>query len=412
MAEPGTPHADGGTDWRSLHLWQIQPLRDVLVIAVVLGVLYLGYLVSIVTVPLLLATLLAYLFEPVVKRMTRVSWMSRQMAAAIIVVVAAVVVVVPAVVATAFAVTQGVAFAGRVSGSVERVYASVQNPEDADALAAVPEGFWLATRDFLVERRDVTEGEVAKRLLELVRANAQTIATQALETGAGAVGATLRGIASVFSLVFGAFLTAFFFFFVCTGWGKVLEFWEGLIPERKRGRWLELVRAFDAVVSGFVRGRLTIAFIQAGILSVLYWVIGTPAPILFGLAIGLLSIVPYLALIGIPATIVAMWLDPSGPGWQNAWWWVTFAPMVVYFIAQAADDYVLTPMIQGKSTGMDTPSILFASLAGGALFGFYGLLIAIPLAACVKILLKEVFWPRFRAWAEGRERDFLPVGRE
>ena len=412
MADPETPSAGAGADWRSLHLWQIQPLRDLLVLAAVLGVLYLGYLVSIVTVPLLLATLLAYLFEPLVKRMTRVSWMGRRLAAGIIVVVAGVVVVVPAIVAITFAATQGVTLAGRISSSVERVYASVQNPDDAAALADVPEGFWRAARDFLVERRDVAEGEVAKRLLELLRANAQTIATQALETGAGAIGATMRGIASVVSLVLGAFLTAFFFFFVCTGWGKVLDFWEGLIPERKRGRWLELVRAFDAVVSGFVRGRLTIAFIQAGILSVLYWLIGTPAPILFGLAIGLLSIVPYLALIGIPATILAMWLDPSGPGWQNAWWWVTFAPMVVFFIAQAVDDYVLTPVIQGKSTGMDTPSILFASLAGGALFGFYGLLIAIPLAACVKIALREVFWPRFRAWAEGREKDFLPVGRE
>jgi len=412
MPEPEPLEADGGTDWRSLHLWQIQPLRDLLVIAAVLGVLYLGYLVSIVTVPLLLATLLAYLFEPVVRRLTRLSWMSRRLAAAFIVVAAGIVVVVPVVVGIAFAVTQGVALAGRISTSVEQVSSSVQSPDDAEARDAVPEGFWLATRDFLVERSGVAEGAVARSVLVWVRANAQAIATQALETGAGAIGATLRGIASVVSFVFGAFLTAFFFFFLCTGWGRAIEFWEGLIPERKRGRWLELVHAFDAVVSGFVRGRLTIAFIQAGILSLLYWLIGTPAPILFGLAIGLLSIVPYLALIGIPATILAMWLDPSGPEWQNAWWWVTFAPMVVYFIAQAADDYVLTPMIQGKSTGMDTPSILFASLAGGALFGFYGLLIAIPLAACVKIMLREVFWPRFRAWAEGREKDFLPVGRE
>jgi predicted PurR-regulated permease PerM len=58
---------------------------------------------------------------------------------------------------------------------------------------------------------------------------------------------------------------------------------------------------------------------------------------------------------------------------------------------------------------MDTPTIVFASLAGGALMGVYGLLIAIPLAACLKILLREIFWPRFKAWAEGRARDFLPI---
>jgi len=97
---------------------------------------------------------------------------------------------------------------------------------------------------------------------------------------------------------------------------------------------------------------------------------------------------------------------------QSTWWWVVFAPLVVFMIAQGMDDYVLTPAIQGKNTGMDTPSILFASLAGGTLAGVYGLLLAIPIAACIKILLREVFWPRFDAWAKGRARDFLPIGRE
>ncbi len=83
--------------------------------------------------------------------------------------------------------------------------------------------------------------------------------------------------------------------------------------------------------------------------------------------------------------------------------------MAVYFVGQALDDYIFTPLIQGKSTNMDTPTILFASLAGGALFGVFGLLIAIPIAACLKILAQEVFWPRFKAWADGRAEDPLPI---
>ena len=63
-------------------------------------------------------------------------------------------------------------------------------------------------------------------------------------------------------------------------------------------------------------------------------------------------------------------------------------------------------MIQGKSTGMDTPTILFATLAGGSLMGIYGLLLAIPLAACLKILLQELFWPRFQEWIAGKRPDF------
>ncbi|MEO0632339.1 MAG: AI-2E family transporter, partial [Planctomycetota bacterium] len=93
-------------------------------------------------------------------------------------------------------------------------------------------------------------------------------------------------------------------------------------------------------------------------------------------------------------------------------WWVIGAPLAVYFIGQALDDYVWTPLIQGKSTGMDTPTILFATLAGGALLGIYGLLLAIPLAACIKILLQEIFWPRFKQWSKGETPDFLPIPKE
>jgi predicted PurR-regulated permease PerM len=84
----------------------------------------------------------------------------------------------------------------------------------------------------------------------------------------------------------------------------------------------------------------------------------------------------------------------------------------VYVCAQLLDDWVLTPTIQGKTTDLSIPLILFASIAGGALAGIYGLLIAIPAAACLKIVLDEVVWPKFKAWAAGRERDFLPIGRE
>jgi predicted PurR-regulated permease PerM len=210
-----------------------------------------------------------------------------------------------------------------------------------------------------------------------------------------------------------AFLTAFFFFFICTGWGRVRAFWFSLIPERRQGRAVDLLGQMDAVIAGFVRGRLTIMLIQCVIFSVGYLIIGTPAAIILGVIVGVLSIVPYLALVGIPISIVLMLLavDPSSADtFRGQWWWMVFAPIGVYMIGQAADDYLLTPLIQGKSTGLDTPTVLFASLAGGVLAGFYGLLVAIPVAACIKILIREIVWPKFRDWAEGRAADPLPIG--
>ena len=98
-------------------------------------------------------------------------------------------------------------------------------------------------------------------------------------------------------------------------------------------------------------------------------------------------------------------------GLRGSTWWILLAPLVWYQIAQALDDYVLTPLIQGKSTDLDTPAILFASIGGGILLGFFGLLVAIPLAACAKILIKEVLWPRIQAWIRGETHDVLPLRR-
>ena len=399
-------------DWRSLHLWQIQWVRDVLIIAGVVLLVWLGRVLSLVTVPLLLAVLLAYLFEPLVARLTRARWVSRQGAAAAIIAAGVLLVVIPTALAAGFASTQLFAFIGEVATNIDRLYQAYNRPDDQAALAAIPEGFWRKMHGVLTEQRGAEETQAAQQILAWLQENAQALARQAFRLGADALAALGVLARAAASAGFGTFLTFFFFFFLSTGYPRVLQFGRRLIPTRDRDRWMHLLTQFDRVVSGFVRGRLVIAFLQCAIFSLLYALIGAPMPIVFGAVIGVLSIVPYLALVGIPLTILAMWIDPAAIAFQDAWWWTLGAPVVVYFLGQAIDDYVLTPVIQGKNTDMDTPSILFASLAGGVLLGVFGLLVAIPIAACVKILLREVFWPRFRAWAEGRSADPLPISRE
>ena len=71
---------------------------------------------------------------------------------------------------------------------------------------------------------------------------------------------------------------------------------------------------------------------------------------------------------------------------------------------------MLTPLIQGKVTDLDPVSIVVAVLAGGTLAGLYGMLLAVPAAACIKILLREVAMPAIRDWSDGRSKDPLPGG--
>lgn len=455
MDQPEQPHPERDLPkrWLDRHLWQIQPVRDILVIAAVFGFFWLGYKLSVVTVPLLLAITLAYVFEPLVKRMTRIEWVSRQGAAAAIIGLTVGVVVVPLVLGLTFAAIQGVQLASDLATQTAAIKTAVDRPDDEAAQSRVegriPE--WIRDAILDAREREQREAEEAERraqeallaqqeeseaggpageeplaprhvrrlpdddfsetmqvVLSWVERNATAVSQRAVQTGSAAFDAFVRTVTSVVYIAFTLFLTAFFFFFISAGYGKFLEFSAKFIPEDHREFTLHLLRRFDEVVSGFIRGRLTIAFIQSIVFSVGYWIIGVPAPVLLGVAVALLSIVPYAALVGIPISIALLWLEER-TGIRGNILWTLGAPVVFYFIGQALDDYVWTPLIQGKSTGMDTPTILFATLAGGALMGVYGLLLAIPLAACIKILLQEVFWPRFQDWIAGRREDFLPI---
>lgn len=440
-ASDGAPNGEEGgstRDWWRVHLWQVQPVRDVLVIAGIIGLIYLGKVLSIVTVPLLLALALSYLFEPVVKRLLRIDGMKRTTAVAAIMGMVVAVIAVPATLGIAFAVAQGANTVDRIARGVSAVQASLDEPENEDLQRQVRRlgPPWWSVREFLLdEPRDLAppEGEgqpeedagptvdepsAAYRLANLVlvwaQANSAALADKLYGTGRGAVGVALSTIASFGKLLFMLFLTAFFFYFLSTGYPKVVEFGKKLIPERHNEMIVDLLTKFDRVIAGFIRGRITIAAIQAIVFTVLFWFIGVPVPLIIGPVVAILSIVPYVALVGVPIAIIGLWLDPSGPlpsSLTSSWVYILVAPVVVYFAGQALDDYVWTPAIQGKATDMDTPTILFASIAGGTLMGMYGLLLAIPVAACLKILIREIFWPRFKAWSEGKEKDFLPFGR-
>ncbi|MBK7405031.1 MAG: AI-2E family transporter [Phycisphaerales bacterium] len=482
------------TDWKGLHLWQIQGVRDVLVGLGVLGLLWLGQRISVVTVPLLLAIFLAYLFEPLIVWLMGRLKLSRRSAVASIVIAAILFVGLPAVLGGAYAALQltqavddAVSYAqvvkkavnvadkldesepagqadtpdaggevgaappsatpgtppetpdpnappagdeespGLISHAIESVKGFFFPPPESarPEVEAVFETFrrehnlkkfspfWRGIFHRVRDSHDETSGfgKLLGAAIDWVDANRDQVAISVASFGAQTVTRAARLGGAIFGVGFMAFITLFFFVFVATEWIKLKGFGARLLPDRNRDQTIHLLGRFDAVVSGFIRGRLTIAFLQAIVFSVAYFIIGVPGAFLLGPTIAVLSIVPYLALVGLPISM-ALLVAGNHEDFRAAWWWVLGAPTAVYFVGQALDDYVWTPIIQGKSTGMDTPTILFASLAGGALFGVFGLLIAIPIAACLKILIQELFWPRFKAWAEGKEKDFLPIGRD
>jgi predicted PurR-regulated permease PerM len=451
------------TVWSKLHLWQMQPIRDVLLGLGIFALFVIGQKTSVVTVPLLLAILLAYLFEPVICWLMSKFSVSRRVSVIAIMAALVIGVVIPITAGGAYAIGQLIGFATSTIENVQRVADAIEEeddqqvarlkltglyvPQDPDERVdeAIP-GAWLWVYDTILDSRPTdkpvqADSEVAAEseldpesepesietsqpiaassgqssigkalgaAIDWVSDNSDRVAETTASVSIDLVNRVLGLVGAAFGLSFMLFVTAFFFFFTATEWVQLKGFGTKLLPDKNRDRIIDLLEKFDKVISGFIRGRITIAFIQAIVFSIGYFLIGVPGAFLLGPLVAILSIVPYLALIGLPISISLLALQGHA-GFRGEWWWVFGAPTVLYFVGQALDDYVWTPMIQGKSTGMDTPTILFASLAGGALFGVFGLLIAIPIAACVKILIQEIFWPRFKEWAEGRANDPLPI---
>ncbi|MFN7020322.1 MAG: AI-2E family transporter [Phycisphaerales bacterium] len=462
-------------DWRRLHLWQFQPVRDLMLIALLVLVVWVGYEVRLVTVPLLLALMMAYLFEPVVRAVTKRGWFSRGGAALGIIGLVLVLVLVPLALGVGFAAVQGVSFAGNLSRDIRSVLVSVEAPDDTGLRDQIRGGAWRDIRDWMVENtrkkvsepggagggraepekkgdaagaerrvvgagepeqsaRDVAEGESAEgdrimldvehmdstpqTLIRTVMAwteqnaagIASTLGKRAVGGGAQALAVVVSTLSSIGAFVFALCLTMFFFYFASTGWGRVLSWAEGFIPHAGKYRWMRMIKRMDRAIAGFVRGRLTIATIIGVFMTGAFWFIGAPAPLLLGPIVGVLYIVPYAAALAVPVVMLLMWLQSGATGFRAEWWWIVFAPIGCHACGQVLDDYILTPRIQGDNTDLEMPTILFASLAGGVLAGVYGLLLAIPVAACLKILANELLWPRVEKWVKGELRDPLPMG--
>ncbi len=400
--------------WSKLHLWQMQPVRDILLGLGIFALVLIGQKASVVTVPLLLALLFAYLFEPVIVWSMGKFSIKRRTSVIGIITAVVILVVIPSTIGASFGIAQIINFGQGMINNIDAVQQAQKIPDIENAHQALADqevgGAWIAIHDSIrhADDEDSAVGQSLAAVNDWLLENKDQVAETAAGVGIDMVNQFFSFIGAAFGFGFMGFVTAFFFFFIATEWVKVKGFGASLLPDKNRDRVIDLLTKFDAVISGFIRGRLTIAFIQSIVFSIGFFAIGVPGAFILGPVIAVLSIVPYLALVGVPIAVSLLWLE-GHTGLRGEWYWVVGAPTVLYFFGQALDDYVWTPLIQGKSTGMDTPTILFASLAGGALFGVFGLLIAIPIAACVKILIQEIFWPKFKDWAEGRAEDPLPI---
>lgn len=445
--EPASPNGDNP---HTLHLWQFQAVRDVGMIAIVVGVILLGFWLRSVTVPLLIALTLAYLFEPIVLKLTnrfdisRTAVVSGLVAIVGLLFAACIVGLVITVVQTVDLirtlperteqlielVDENVpeSISQPVVESLAQVFApsqpdtgsteSAQNPPSdqapVDDPPVQPEA-QTTDDDTLANEQaqspESTADDLAEHMATWLRNNLGSVFRATVATTGGFIAVVTGVLGSVVYVAFLMFLIPFYFFAFSTGWPHLRDYVTEVFPPSHAPTTYRLLEKMDTAVSGFVRGRVVISAIMGVMLATGWWIVGVPYWLLLGLLTGLFSAVPYLGGIGVPLAIGLLWIGqadmPSDQ--QMAWWGIILWPSLVFIVVQLIEGYILTPVIAGKATNLDPVSILVAVLAGGVVAGVYGMILAIPAAACIKILTTDVLVPRVKEWARGEARDFIPL---
>lgn len=420
-------------DLRHLHLWQIQAVRDVAVIAAVIFIVLCGYWLRSVTVPLLIALALAYLFEPIVIRLTRRPNVTRPMVAGGLVAAVGVLFAV-ALLGLALSLIQTVdlvrTLPDRAEGVIRLIDEHLPEPVGHSLIAGLhnlfsaepaspelpdttqtPSNVEPGAKAAAPPPESVNASQLADQIRTWLRANLGTIFQATVRTTGDALSLIFNFLGSTIYFAFMLFLIPFYFFAFSTGWPTLRDAVVEVFPVKHSPGVYDMLKKMDAAVSGFVRGRIVICAIMGVLFAVGWGLCGVPYWLLLGILTGVFSIVPYLGGVGLPLAIGLLWLGQSdlAADQQMAWWGIILWPTVVFAIVQVIEGYGLTPMIAGKATNLGPVSILVAVLAGGAVGGVYGMLLAIPAAACVKILVTDLLMPRVKQFGRGEASDMLPI---
>ena len=172
-------------------------------------------------------------------------------------------------------------------------------------------------------------------------------------------------------------------FYLMRDWDNLVAAVADLVPRDIEGIVTTLTRECDEVLSAFLRGQLLVMLILGCIYAIGLYVVGLELAIVIGLLAGLASIVPYLGVIvGILAAGLAALFQ-----FQD----LTFVAYVgvVFAIGQILEGFVLTPLFVGDRIGLHPVAVIFAILAGGQLFGFVGVLLALPIAAVIMVFVRH-----------------------
>lgn len=173
-------------------------------------------------------------------------------------------------------------------------------------------------------------------------------------------------------------------FYLLRDWDVLMARIDELLPRKYQQVISKLAKDSDEVLAAFLRGQFMVMLALGVVYSTGLWFVDLKLALLIGMLAGLVSFVPYLGfIVGIIAASIAMLLQT-----QDMMQLIPVA--IVFTIGQMLEGMLLTPLLVGDRIGLHPVAVIFAVLAGGQLFGFVGILLALPVAAVLAVLLRHV----------------------
>lgn len=176
-------------------------------------------------------------------------------------------------------------------------------------------------------------------------------------------------------------------FYLLRDWNDLVKHVDDLLPRHSYAKVNEILAEVDRILAEFLRGQISVMLLMSAYYSIVLWLVGLEFALPIGIVAGMLVFIPYLGMI-VGLTLATLAAVMQFPGFSDVLWvWGVFVA------GQMIEGMVVTPWLVGDRVGLHPLAVIFALLAFGHLFGFFGVLLALPLSAILLVALRHG-----RAW--------------
>lgn len=335
------------------------------------------YLFSGVLMPFVAGIALGYLLDPLANRLEKLG--VNRLGAALIILAAFIIVLgVLLLIFVPILGRQLTALAGSLPDLVHKL--QVLASTSGDRLTSSWIGEWL-------NKAGINVGTASPDLQSTIQESMGQAATWAV----GFLKSLVTGGAALVGLLSLIVVTPVVAFYILVDWKRMIATLDGLVPLRHRDEVRVLARDIDRALAGFLRGQSLVCAFLGTWYAVGLSLIGLNFGFLIGITAGVLSFIPY---VGSLTALVVSAVVAVVQGWPS--WKLLILSMAVIGTGQFLEGNVLSPKLVGASVGLHPVWLMFALLAFGSLFGFTGLIVAVPVAAAIGVLLRFAI-RRYRA---------------